>query len=394
MDRRTFLKAGATATAAFTTLGSSIWRSAYAEVVPGEGPYGPLGAADANGLRLPAGFSSRIIARSGELVPGTQYPWHVFPDGGATFATPDGGWIYVSNSEVPVAGGAGAVRFNAQGTIVDAYRILSGTTSNCAGGATPWGTWLSCEEYENGLTWECDPTGKELARPLPALGTFSHEAVAVDPTDDRTAYLTEDSSEGRFYRFTADKPGDLSSGVLEVMVVDDPALIEYGGPVTWEPVPNPNPVAGLPTATRRQVPASTRFRGGEGCWLDIRNGKRIVYFTTKGDIRVWAYHVDAETPYVEVFYDFRAQEGSPLNAVDNVIVAASGDVIVAEDGGNMELCLISREGTVSPLVRVGGQDNSELCGPAFDPSGTRLYFSSQRGYRIGVTYEVTGPFRS
>ena len=76
--------------------------------------------------------------------------------------TDDGGWIYVSNSETPpqVGGGASALRFSSNGDIVDAYRILSDTWQNCAGGATPWGTWLSCEETDAGHVWECDPLGE------------------------------------------------------------------------------------------------------------------------------------------------------------------------------------------------------------------------------------------
>src|SRR5215510_16087897 len=86
--------------------------------------YGGLQPADVNGLMLPPGFSSRIVATTGTTVPGTSYAWHTAPDGGACFPTSGGGWIYVSNSEA-VAGGAGMLRFDAAGTLVDARSILS-----------------------------------------------------------------------------------------------------------------------------------------------------------------------------------------------------------------------------------------------------------------------------
>ena len=113
------------------TIGSA-WPRLLGATATGEGPYGPLQPADANGLQLPAGFSSRVVATTGQVVAGTSYAWHTAPDGGATFATEDGGWIYVSNSESS-PGGAGMVRFDAGGQVVEARRILNGTTRNCAG---------------------------------------------------------------------------------------------------------------------------------------------------------------------------------------------------------------------------------------------------------------------
>jgi len=121
-------------------------------------------AADNNGVRLPAGFSSRIIANSGQaVINGQDFIWHDAPDGGACFSTDGGGWIYVSNSEIQSTGGVGAIVFNAGGEVVDAYAILENTSQNCAGGATPWGSWLSCEEIDGGRVWECFPEGRKQA---------------------------------------------------------------------------------------------------------------------------------------------------------------------------------------------------------------------------------------
>ncbi|HVL33482.1 MAG TPA: alkaline phosphatase PhoX [Actinomycetota bacterium] len=396
MDRRAFLKSSLTATAAFTTLGASFWRAAFAtHPAPeaGTGPYGDLGTADANGIRLPEGFSSRILARSAELVPGTAYAWHHVPDGAATFATADGGWIYVCNSESPVPmGGVSAIRFDAAGDIAGplaAYRILEGSSINCAGGPTPWGTWLSCEEHPAGLVWECDPTGVLPGIPRPALGTFSHEAAAVDPEHGHV-YLTEDQSDSLFYRFTPASPRDLSSGLLEA------ASVAPDGSVQWLTVPQPNSVS---PATRHQVPSATRFRGGEGAWFDAV--ARTVYFTTKGDDKVWAYNVD--NAVIEVFFDSRATPGSPLNGVDNLTVSPGREIFVCEDHSSAphQLVMLSAiEGKVvaSTFLELVGHEGSELTGVCFDPSGRRMYLSSQRGplnvppIGLGITYEISGPF--
>ncbi|MER7912655.1 alkaline phosphatase PhoX [Streptomyces sp. NPDC096068] len=384
MERRGFLRGAVIGTSA-AAFGGSLWHGAAfaAPAQPGAGPYGALGTADANGIQLPAGFTSRVIARSGQTVTGTSYTWHNAPDGGACFV--DGtGWIYVSNSEINPSGGASAVRFNASGTITGAYRILSGTRQNCAGGATPWNTWLSCEEVSLGYVYESNPWGGTAYR-RDAMGRFKHEAAAADPVR-KAIYLTEDESDGCFYRFLPTTWGNLSSGTLQVFK----ASTATSGTFSWQNVPDPD---GSPTVTRNQVSGAKRFNGGEGCYY----ANDTVWFTTKGDNRVWQVNLAAGT-YELAYDDSLVSGGAPLTGVDNVTGTSSGDLYVAEDGGNMEICVITPDDVVAPFLRINGQSGSEITGPAFSPDGRRLYFSSQRGTSGsssgGITYEVTGPFRA
>ncbi|TDD07577.1 DUF839 domain-containing protein [Saccharopolyspora terrae] len=382
MERRDFLRA-AVVGGTVATLGFSVTRESIAyPAKTGPSPYGALQAADANGIELPAGFTSRVIARSTHAVANAGYTWHSAPDGGACFA--DGaGWIYVSNSEMSSGGGGvSAIRFDASGNTTDAYRILGGTTRNCAGGPIPWNTWLSCEETDFGYTWETDPWGVKAAVRRDAMGQFTHEAAACDP-DRKVIYQTEDTSDGCFYRFIPTTWGGLSAGgTLQV-------LVENGTALSWVNVPDPD---GSPTPTRDQVTGAKIFNGGEGAFY--RNG--TCYFTTKGDNRVWAY--DAANNQLHVAYDDNLTSNPPLTGVDNITGATVGDLYVAEDGGNMEICIITPDDIIAPFLRVTGQSASELCGVALNPAGNRMYFSSQRGTSGsssgGITYEVTGPFRT
>jgi len=382
LSKRGFLKHGLCGLSVYGT--GAVWSNALLGGCSNQQSYALLDA-DENDVRLPAGFSSRIIARSSEpVISGQGYQWHAAPDGGACFSREDGGWIYVSNSEVQPNGGVGAIVFDASGEVTDAYSILENTRRNCAGGATPWGSWLSCEEVDDGLVWECYLDGQTPAVVRPALGVFNHEAVAVDLEHDHL-YLTEDKPDGCLYRFTADSHGsdgfpDLAAGRLEVAV--RPAGQER---LSWSLVPDPQ---ASQQETRYQVVSALTFDGGEGiAYFDGR-----VIFTSKGDNRVWSYNTTSQV--LEIVYDAADYITPILTGVDNVTVSKAGDIYVAEDGGDLQVVVLDNQGGLYPIVQLEGHDRSEITGVAFSPDGKRLYFSSQRGVtgrsENGVSYEITG----
>lgn len=397
LGRRAFLRGGIGALAAWAAGGGSAGCGGGggggaapppAAPVSNLANLGPLGAPDARGLRLPAGFTSRVVARSRQAPTGASAAlWHDAPDGGACFPAPGGGWRYVSNAEV--GGGGGGVRvlvFDPAGSVVDCYPILAGTSRNCAGGRTPWGTWLSCEEEgEVGEVHECDPAGAAAALRWSGLGRCRHEAAAWEAVQGRL-YMTEDRPDGALLRFTPAAelaPGrpDFGVGVLEV------ATVAGGGPegaVSWSLVPDPSAAV---TPLRYQVAGMTPFAGGEG--MVARNG--IVYFATKGDNRIWS--LDVVTGQLTILFD---DDTLPADVLDNLAITPDGDVLVAEDGGDMQILALTPGGAVVPVLQLVGHPGSELTGPAFDPSRRRLYFSSQRGPSgtdgDGMTFEVTGPF--
>ncbi len=376
---------GAAATLGF---GAAFWRGAFegdggasATAARAAAGYGPRRGPDAHGIRLPRGFTARRVARGDARVTGSDYTWHLASDGAATFPTNDGGWILVSNSE-ELRGGAGALRFGPRGDVRDAYRILEGTLHNCAGGPTPWATWLSCEEHPEGRVWECDPGGRKKGRPHDAMGVFKHEAAAVDPRG-RRVYLTEDLIDGAFYRFTPRRWPSLDDGLLEA------AKVDRGGAVSWVKVPDP---LARKTPTRRQVTGTARLRRAEGIWFD----SGVVYLATTGDSRIHAY--DTRRERLSVLYDGLASPSAPLSRVDNITASRAGELFICEDIGTDEIHMgvMTRDRQVSRFLGVTGPNHqgSELTGVTFAPRGDRLYFSSQRAHGDkGEVYEVSGPFK-
>lgn len=344
---------------------------------------GELGEPNSDGVRVPPGYSARIIAQSGQEVPGGGgYVWPDYPDGAATFPAIGGGYLYVANSEVSSGGGVAVLACDAQGDVISAYSICENTRMNCQGGVTPLGTFLSCEEVATGKVIECFPFGGKAPIPRPALGSFRHEGLAYD-LETHQIYLTEDEPDGRLYRYTPSqviggRMADLDDGILEV------AKVNPAGHVTWLAIGDPQYLGA--TATRHQQPKSTPFSGGEGIWLQDRK----IYFVTKWDNRVWVLDINAQE--VSVLYDASTAQNPILTGVDAILGTSSGELLVSEDDGNMQVVVIFPNGELKPLLQIDGQAGSEVTGIAFDPSGSHFFFSSQRGNGRGITYQMTGPF--
>jgi len=221
-----------------------------------------------------------------------------------------------------------------------------------------------------------------------ALGYFNHEAVAYD-VESHVLYMTEDRNDGRLYRFipnflTSSGFADLQSGTLEGAQVQQLGAIDG---VSWHPVPDP---LGLDIPIRHQVTSSTPFIRGEG----ICYSKGVIFFTTTGDDRVWFYDIASHA--ISILYDGEdAQAHSILTGPDNITSNSFGDLLVAEDGGDLQIVVISSQGQVFPIVQLEGHNLSEITGPAFSPDQSRLYFSSQNGVTghggDGITFEIKFP---
>jgi uncharacterized protein len=462
-SRREFLRQSSAYSLGFLALRHCVQTAAAAGIadnLPATPGYGPLVKDPKGLLDLPAGFSYKIISRAGDamddglLVPGKA-------DGMATFAGPAGLSLVVRNHELlpyegpspfgeraellegfdatrmydrgrgrkPHAGGTSTLVFDTQRQeVVRQFLSLAGTCRNCAGGPTPWNSWITCEETvivagrdkdgdftsdrDHGFCFDVPATDQPaLADPIPltAMGRFNHEAVAVDPRTG-IVYETEDREDGLFYRFLPTTRGDLKvGGRLQALVLVDfePNDTRNWGPhesidvgqklrVKWMDMDNVlSPEDDL--RYRGDDAGAARFARGEGIWHS--DGEFYMACTNGGSKQkgqIWRYLPaeregqggDDDSGTLELFVESR--DSQLLQNCDNITMSPWGDLVMCEDRDAKLVRLIGVTPKGELYTLAGHTAKSEFAGVCFTPDGTTLLVNIQHR---GLTIAVTGPWR-
>ncbi|HVW41546.1 MAG TPA: alkaline phosphatase PhoX [Amycolatopsis sp.] len=454
LSRRNALRAGAfgiVVAGAVDAIAAPTAAAAQGRRVTG---YGELVKDPKGLLSLPEGFSYRVVAQAGVTTLESGQPTPSDADGTACFRDRHG-FVLVNNHEIDgsepykvpalpgltydpgAAGGTTNIVVDRDGKRVREYVSLAGTHVNCAGGPTPWDTWLTCEETEqkaggvfhmdHGYVFEVDPFDRDANEnpvPLKFLGRYAHEAVTVDPHDS-TIYLTEDAGgpNGLFYRWTPPKgfhgrkgalrklalsEGGATAGRLQAMTcfkggtqIADLSQATQPGTryrVQWVDVPDRDArtVSVRKQFTPGQVTSSRKLEGTY--W-----GDRGVYFVAsfarhtdasvnEHDGQVWFYDPREETVTLKTIFGVNPDPDSDTNydGPDNITVSPYGGLILAEDGvGLSHLVGVTESGKPYPMAR-NELNDSEFTGPTFSEDGEYLFANIQTP---GYVFSITGPWR-
>ena len=452
--RRQFLhKAAVIGGAAVSVPLEALWRGAEASGrsfdAAGYGPLQPAidGATGLPLIQLPEGFRYVSFGWTGDpLDSGARTPGA--HDGMAAFPGSDGTVRLIRNHELSggkafeaslaydtdAGGGTTTITFNPKtGKMVTARASLAGTARNCAGGPTPWGTWLTCEESTvapddparpnasppavkkpHGYVFEVPLDGRASAVPLAAMGRFVHEAVAVDPRSG-IVYETEDQQRSGLYRFTPRTRGRLANGGrLEMLAIKrrprldlrrgQPAGVRY--PIDWVDIHEPERAHSNPDERNSAGVFTQGYEAGgalfgrlEGIWYADR--RLFITSTDGGDAKmgqVWELDIRNQ----ELRLVFESPGLDVLNMPDNLTVSPRGGLVLCEDGtANPSVHGLTRDGKIVRFARnnvvLNGERNgitgdfrrSEFAGATFSPDGEWLFLNIQSP---GITLAVTGPW--